>query len=802
MAREPFNRGWTVKPKTSIFAQIGGAGSAGVEVDLPHDALFGEQRSAANSGKNAYFPSGTYEYSKSFDVPAEYRGKRVSVEFQGVYRDAVVFVNNAYAGQRPFGYSAFTVDLDDHLEYGTDNTIRVEVRSHDDSRWYAGAGLYRDVTLIVTDLVKIANSGPRVTTPDIDADRSIVELAVPLENHSPNRTTPVVSTEIRDGQGALVASGTTPTTLRAGAAATARLRLHITDPNLWSVDTPHLYTAVTTLVDGGTEVDSRSTTFGVRRLQLDPIFGLRINGVATKLRGACIHHDNGLLGAAAIRRAEERKIELLKNAGFNAIRMSHNPASSALLDACDRLGMLVMDETFDIWTESKSSFDYSLSFPEWWERDIEAFVAKDFNHPSVIFYSIGNEIPDTGNPLGSEWGRRLSEKVRELDDTRFITNGVNGFVSTLPTLLPLMKSRSQNAEPEGGVNGAGEMMNQVNASELVTKATEESFGVLDAAGLNYGDSRYELDKELFPNRVIIGTETFPPNIDRNWKLVQEHDHVLGDFTWTGWDYLGEVGIGRNQFLDEQPQFEAPFPWLTAWCGDLDLTGFRRPASYYREIVFGLRTAPYLAVLRPEAVGRDVRPGQWAWSESIASWDWAVDEQTPMQVEVYSPSESVELVVNGRSVGTAQTGPDNRFRATFDLPYERGTIEAFAIVGGERAASVSLRSHAGTTALSVSTDRSTLDADGGDLAYVDIELRDADGVLATSELRQVSVRVEGARLVALGSGKPDNTERFDAQTHATFDGRLQAIIRPTGPGPITVTINADAAEAVTLQLAAR
>lgn len=792
MTRQPFNRHWTVRPKTSIFAQLGGPAIDAGDVTLPHDALLTEERSAENPGKTAYFPSGAYEYTKTFDVPESYRAKRVAIEFQGAHRDAMVYVNDAFAGQRPFGYSAFTVELDDYLRYGEENSVRVEVRSHDDSRWYTGAGLYREATLIVTDLVRIGFDGPRVTTPDIDEGRAIVEIAVPVDHRGLAAETVTVRSELRGPDGEVVATAASPITVRAGTAGIARHRLLVPKPLLWNVNTPHLYDANVRLERDGATIDERGTTVGIRSLQLDPLQGLRINGVPTKLRGACIHHDNGLLGAAAFSRAEERKIELLKAAGFNAIRSSHNPASSALLDACDRLGMLVMDETFDIWTESKSNFDYSLSFPEWWERDIEAFVAKNVNHPSVIFYSIGNEIPETGHPLGSEWGRRLAEKVRELDGTRFVTNGVNGFVSTLKTLLPMMQQRGVGGA-SGGVNdamgGAGDMLNRVNTSTMVTEQTEESYGLLDAAGMNYGDARYEMDRELFPDRIIIGTETFPPHIDVNWALVTANANVLGDFTWTGWDYLGEVGIGRNQFLDEATAFEAPFPWLTAWCGDLDLTGHRRPASYYREIVFGLRRDPYLAVIDPSAVGRDTRPGQWAWSESIGSWDWQIEAGTAMQVEVYSDADEVELLLEGRSVGVQPAGAQHRYRTTFELPYERGLLEAYALRDGRRAERFALRSAEGEAELAVVVDRTAIRADDGDLAYVDIELRDANGTLVTSSDRSVTVAVEGAALVALGSGRPDNAERFDRGEHRTFRGRAQAIIRPTGVGSVTVSVAA-------------
>jgi beta-galactosidase len=324
-----------------------------------------------------------------------------------------------------------------------------------------------------------------------------------------------------------------------------------------------------------------------------------------------------------------------------------------MLDAADKYGMLVMDEMFDFWTEGKSRFDYSLDFPEWWERDIEAMVQQDFNYPSVVLYSIGNEIFETGRPIGSAWGRKLAEKVRSLDDTRYVTYGINGFVSVLPEVGEMLKQQGKGGTGNINTLFQSDFVNEINASDLVTRKTAESQAVLDVAGMNYGDGRYVMDRALFPNRIIVGTETFPTRIDANWKLVKENSHVIGDFTWTGWDYLGEAGLGRVDYPDEnyKPTGSAgPYPWLVGWSGDIDITGHRRPPSYYREIVFGLRHEPYIAVQGPEYHGRKSVAGQWSWTDSVSSWSWGVREGSPVKVEVYSDADEVELLVNGRSLG--------------------------------------------------------------------------------------------------------------------------------------------------------
>ncbi|PPF38032.1 glycoside hydrolase family 2 TIM barrel-domain containing protein [Rathayibacter sp. AY1A3] len=803
MTTTAFNDGWSVRDKTSIFESLQGAAETET-VRLPHDALIHRDRSGApgRTSHTGYFPSAVVEYSRVLDVPEEYRDKRVTLELQGVHRDAMVYVNEEFAAQRPFGYSTFFVELDAYLHYGAANTIRVEARAHEDSRWYTGVGLHRDALLHVTELVHVTpEGGVRITTPDIDARRAVVEVVTTVQNESTGTAQRSVTTVLRSPDGRTVATDTAPITLRAGATSVARQRLYVVAPQLWDVDSPSLYTAVTTLVDTGTAVEERETRFGIRTLQLDPMEGLRINGTAVKLRGACVHHDNGILGAATIGRAEERRVQLLKAAGFNAIRSSHNPLSQAMLDACDRHGMLVMDETFDMWTIGKSAFDYSLSFPEWWERDVEALVAKDFNHPSVIFYSIGNEIPETGNPLGTDWGRRIAEKIRSLDETRFVTNSINGFVAAITDVARMMAAQREGEAP-AGVNAAGDFMGAINASDMVTQRTAESFAAVDVAGINYGETRYVADREAFPNRIIVGTETFPRNIDVSWRLVEENPHVIGDFTWTGWDYLGEVGIGRVQHLaeGEMPAFAAPYPWLAAWCGDLDITGVRRPMSYYRETVFGLRHEPYLAVQPPQHHGAVAFPSPWAWSDAVADWSWDVPVGSPATVEVYSDADEVELLLNGDSIGRAPAGRDHGFRALFEVPYAPGELTAVARTAGSEVSRTSLRTATGDVRLQVTADRDRLIDDSADLAFVTIELRDTDGVLVSGADRPVRIEVSGAAtLQALGSGRPDPTEKYDADEHTTFQGRLLAVVRPASAGAVTVAVTAEGLEPVTITL---
>ncbi|MEU4230620.1 glycoside hydrolase family 2 TIM barrel-domain containing protein [Nonomuraea sp. NPDC026600] len=790
MIRTSFNDDWQVRPKVNPFAELSGQTVPFQEVRLPHDAMItGDRVDSITGGPSAYFSGGVYEYRKTFFVPEEHRGKRIVIEFEGVYRDAVVHVNGDYAGQRPYGYSTFFIDADRFLRFGQDNEIRVEARGHEDSRWYTGAGIYRDTWLLVGEVVRIAPDGVRVTTPDIDAERAVVEVATTVVNDSIAIRTVDLVTELRDASGAVVASGTSAVTALPGEPATARQRLYVRGPALWSVNSPALYTCDVALKD----LDAECVTFGIRALRLDPEHGLRLNGESVKLRGACVHHDNGPLGAATFARAEERRVRILKEAGFNAIRMSHHPMSRAMLDACDRLGMLVVDEAFDVWTSAKSPFDYSLNFPEWWERDIEAMVAKDYNHPSVIMYSIGNEIPETGTPSGAAQGRKLAEKVRSLDGTRYVTNAINNMLAVMSDLATLREQAT-------GVNtlmaDAGDMMNAISASELVTQRTAESYSVLDVAGMNYSDSRYALDREKFPDRIILGTETFPTRIDRLWALVQRHSTVIGDFTWTGWDYLGEVGIGRPQY-GERPVHVAPYPYLLAGCGDIDITGHRRPASFYREIVFGLRSQPYIAVQRPEHHGKTFTGTPWAWSDTVSSWTWPGHEGAPITIEVYGDADEIELLLNGRSLGRQ---PVDRFRTAFDTGYEPGELLAIAYRDGGETGRHLLRSAAGPVLLHAQADRPVITATGGDLAYVALTLTDADGTLRTCADRPITLEVAGdGVLLGFGSADPDTEERFDATERRTYDGRALAILRPTGTGKIRLLASAPECDTVEIMI---
>ena len=526
-----------------------------------------------------------------------------------------------------------------------------------------------------------------------------------------------------------------------------------------------------------------------------------------------MHHDNGPIGAATIDRADARRVELLKAAGFNAIRSAHHPMSRRMLDACDRLGVVVMDETFDMWTEPKAGHDYALDFATWWEADVEAMVRKSRNHPSVIFYSIGNEIPDGSTAEGLHRGRELAEKVRSLDDTRFVTQAVSGFVAARTALMAHVREQAPEASlgDEEGSRRIRELVHEAMTGDIATEALTEAFSFLDLAGYNYMDMRFALDGKLFPNRVIVTTESYGPSIDTEWAGVTDNSHVIGDFAWTGWDYLGEVGLGRVAYADPTSDVAvggvqgtlAPYPWLLAWCADIDITGHRRPQSYFREIVYSLRQEPYIAVQPPADYGRVVtRQGEWAFNDVRASWSWPSDEGRPVHVEVYSSADEVELLLNGESLGRQPAGRSHRYKAEFTVDYQPGELQAIAWDEGKHVARTSLRSAVGDVWLRLSADRAAIKADPFDAAFVDVELTDAAGTTYNGCDRMVTVEVSGPGVLqGFASANPVTEESFCDAECTTFGGRALAVIRPMGPGEITVTVAAADCEPTALVLTA-
>ena len=555
-------------------------------VTLPHDAMISKPRAAHNPTGNggAYFPGGVANYRRNLYVPEEWRGQSVQLEFEGVYMNAEVSINNQLVCMQPYGYSSFVVDIAPYLVFGQDNTIGVVANNtaQPNCRWYSGTGIYRHVWLRVGGSLHIQPWGVFVTTPVAGEDVSVVQVATELASVSSFPDGAVLRSTITDAQGKSIAQVETAVRLLS-----IQQTLLVKGAKLWSVDEPNLYTLLSEVLVDGKGVDAETTTFGLRSITADAQNGLRINGAPVKMKGGCIHHDHGPLGAASYDRAEERKVELLKSAGYNALRCAHNPPAPALLDACDRLGMLVIDETFDAWTSAKVTNDYHLYFQDWWQRDTAAMVKRDRNHPSVILWSTGNEIFEAlGNPIGALWSQRQAEYIRSLDPTRLVTSGLmNNFIED-----------ATSGDPGGSFKLKPPPDDPQKDSWAIK--TAEFAKPLDVVGYNYMAQRYAVDQARFPNRVIAGTETWGHMMYRFWAETEHNANVIGDFVWTAIDYLGEAGGGAVNFEGKVAFGGAPFPYHTSGIGDFNICGFKRPQSYYRDLLWGMRTAPFIAVLDP------------------------------------------------------------------------------------------------------------------------------------------------------------------------------------------------------------
>ncbi len=567
-------------------------------------------------------------------------------------------------------------------------------------------------------------------------------------------------------------------------------------------------------------IDSDEGTFGIRKLQLDAKHGLRINGQAVKLRGGCIHHDNGVTGTAEFAHTAEFRVRRLKEAGYNAIRSSHYPMSRRLLDACDKYGMLVMDEFADVWTTTKVDFDYGMNMSEWWEYDVEHIVNKDFNHPCVIMYSIGNEIPETGNKFDTQWGRKLADKFRALDPERYVTNSLNLMLSVMDRMNELMPEilRENGIEiPENASEGSmeinslmselGDAMAMITCSDQVGSAVEEALGQVDIIGYNYAAPRYEKDLKKYPNRILVGSETNPGDLDYNWELVEKHPRVIGDFSWTAWDYLGEAGIGKISYGNKVSQgwsFYAPYPCKAGYCGDMNLIGDRRPVSYWREIVWGLRKAPYLSVQPPQHYGEKKLMSQWCTTDAVRSWTWRGFEGKKVLVEVYTDAEEAELFVNGASAGRKAVGEQKKYQVIFDTIYEPGTLETVVYSGGKEVGRDRIETAGGGTVIHAEADCASVPADGSDICYVEISIQDQKGVLDIGAEKPVSVSVEGpGRILGFGSADPESEENYFDKTAKPYEGRLRAAVRGTGgAGAILVKLSGEGYEEQTVRIEAK
>lgn len=745
---------------------------------------------------------GTGWYRKQFTVNSKNKGKLIKVLFDGVMTESDVWINGKHLGYHPNGYTPFEYDLTPYLNPADQkNVLAVRVKNlKQTSRWYSGSGIYRNVNLIITDPVHIDLWGINVTTPAVSKEKATVNVAIKVANDSKKDAEVTVNTRlIGSHTTATVETNKTEKIVSNGSVEFNRL-LTLDKPELWSPDSPKMYNLEVTVLSNGKLVDAYVMKVGVRSIQYDTRNGLQINGKTVKLHGACMHHDNGLLGAAAFDRAEERRVAVMKANGFNAIRCSHNMPSPRFLEVCDSLGMLVMDEVFDTWTKPKTPQDYHLYFNEYWQKDLSTMLLRDRNHPSVIIWSIGNEIAERADPDGIVITKKLISEVKKYDTSRPTSEAICEFFAF--------------------------MGNQGHDWSYSAPA----FALLDIGGYNYTWNEWENDHKNYPERLMMTTESMPVDMFPIWNRVEQSPWILGDFVWTGMDYLGESGVAHGKLDNEKVDYGMKFPgmdmgfgrawpWYVAWCGDIDIIGSKKPQSYYRDVVWN-RSLLEIAVHTPMPVGHKELISPWGWSSELPCWTWPGEEGKTLQVSVYTRCTSVRLALNGKVIGekkvTADPNikksssqgvllsgvvPNTQLTAQFDVPYASGELKAIGLMDGKVVATKVLKSAGAPKKVILTPDRNTIRANRNDLAYVTVEIADEKGVIIPNANTAIDFSISGAgELAAAGNGSPNQMSSFHQLTCKTFRGKAMIIIRPfSKSGVIKLTASSKGLESSTVDI---
>lgn len=724
-----------------------------------------------------YTLGGVGWYRKTVYLPAELAQKVALLEFGGVYMNSEVYVNGQLAGGQHYGYTTFHIDISRYLRPGKNNLLAVKVdNKHLNSRWYSGSGIYRPVSLEFYEKTYFARHGTAISTEVLAKQQASIKVATDLVNQTGASTELQLVTQVVDAQGKLVAETKTASLSMPGAKHTEAVTLTIDKAQLWSDQTPYLYQLQQTLLRDGQTIARQTIPFGIRALVFDANKGLLVNGQPVKLKGMNVHHDNYLLGAAAWPAAELRKVQMIKAAGYNAIRTSHNPPSQAFLDAADRLGVYIIDEAFDAWNEKKWDHvnDYSSRFKQDWQRDLTNFIKRDRNHPSVIMWSIGNEIPEQTSTLGVATAGELIGFVKTIDNTRPVTIGAN-------------------------VSG-------IEADALLNQ-----FGVV---GYNYQEKNYRSDRQRNPTRLMYGSETYSAKAFEYWDFVERHPFVIGDFVWTGWDYIGEASIGWTGYAPEWKGL-ADFPWTLAYCGELDALGYQRPSAYYRDVLW--QTGKNQVSMFVKSPTPSLAPQQnpdwylyWVQPDLHPNWTWPGQEGKPLEVVVYSALPQVEVFLNGQSLGKKATSRATHYTAQFVVPYGAGELKAVAYDAQHKvAAEWVLHTAQQVSEIRLSANQQSIKADGEDLVYISAELLDKNGnpVYHWGQDLQLEFSVQGAgKLLALGNADPRSVEGFSGSQRRTFRGRAVAVVQslPAQSGAITLVVSSQSPQvkAASLTLASR
>ena len=769
-----FDNGWLFTEDSMIDASASEFNDTGWRaLSLPHD--FAIERRYADDGMHigpfvkaipdslstGHIPGGTGWYRKRFKLDEWAMQQRVGIRFDGIAECSDVWINGHHLGFHPNGYMSFQYDLTPYLlPAGKENVLAVRAYSAgENSRWYFGAGIYRHVQLIVTGKIYIPEWEAQVTTPTVDPAKTNINIAFPVRNTTETAATVELRLSIRHGNKEVWTKSRT-VLVESGSLMPVALTAGLLKPELWSVEHPSLYTLKVDVFNKNIKCDSYETTFGVRSLVFSVKQGFLLNGIPVELKGACVHHDNGILGAAAYDGAETRRVQLLKDNGFNAIRTSHNPPSTAFLNACDRLGMLVIDEAFDMWEKPKRNNDYHRFFKDYAAKDMASYIRRDRNHPCIIMWSIGNEINERADSSGLRIAQELISVARSLDATRPVTEAICSFWDH--------PGRSWNA-------------------------TAPAFALLDIGGYNYMASEYENDHGIYPSRIMTGTETFPMKAYDDWQADLRHPYVLGDFVWTGIDYIGEVGIGNAQYINNNDNTKhaaaRSWPWFLSYCGDIDITGGKKPQSLYRDVVWG-RSHLELLVHSPIPEGMKENVSMWGWPDEYAHWNWQGNEGKMLTIHAYTDCDSVRLYLNNELITTGK--PDGKLTVTFAVPYAPGELRAVAVKKDREIANRVLQTAGAPDHIELYAEKNSVTNNADDLAYVHIRVVDAeDNVVPTTAVKlHISVAGDGC-LLASGNAAPDDMKSFRNADCSTFLGSCLAILQPnTSGGQMTLKVSSE------------
>ena len=805
MKKLDFNKGWEVRCVTTDSAYQG--------VSIPHDAMISEPRTAESIGEGniGFYAGYDYEYRKTIDVPAEDQSKSQLLEFEGVYHNAEVYINGEKAAERPYGYSNFYVDASAFFKYGEKNEILVKASNSDqpNSRWYSGTGIYRPVWLWEGRDAYIPVNGVRIRT----LDHRTCRISVTVKTSVPGKVrVQILKGEKANPEGASdrdrLISTYSKESEETEAGAVTEFRFRVRDGELWSPESPHLYTCRVTFGE-----DVVEETFGIRTLDWKPGKGMTINGERVILRGACIHHDNGILGACAYPEAEERRVRILMENGYNAIRSAHNPVSKTMLESCDRLGMLMMDEFVDCWYIHKTKYDYAGIHSKWWQADLREMVDKDYNHPCVIMYSTGNEVAETSEKKGIELTGEMTRYLHRLDATRPVTCGINIFFNFLYSMGFGVYSddKADKAVDDAKKAQAGGGKKKPVGSEFYNTLacmlgdsfmkfgatlppsdwkTKDAFANMDIAGYNYGIWRYKHDVQKYPRRLILGSETFCKDAWLFWEIARENPNVIGDFVWAGIDYIGETGIGATEYKDYLLKEDESH--MTGGNGRIDLLGKPRAEAAYTRVALDREKGPLIGVL-PVYEDEKLQLTGWQLTKAVESWSWRGCAGRAANVEVYARAAEVELFVNGKSRGRKKRAV-NGCMYRFKTVYEDGEITAVSYdVNGAEIGRYSMKTAGEESALRVTPEEKSVKA--GRLSFVRLQYTDNDGIWQPQGIHNLKVAVENGELLGLGSANPYVKGNYTDDTVRTYFGEAMAVVRAGESGVVRVTVTDETGDTV-------